>query len=285
MPTILATAALCVASLRPQGAIAAPETETETEVSQPAAAPVSGEETETPEVLRQQAIDHFQAKDYEGAANYFKRAYAIDPNPNYLFNIGRVYEEAGELEESVSYYERFIQEPGADLDSRGLALERLQLLRALIAETTRLSEPEVVEPEPEPEPEPAALPVVEEPEPEPAVKKGRGLRIAGYSILGLGAAALIGGGAFGGIALSQSNELATTDGFDPRHALIASGEKNTKFADGLFITGGVLALTGLTLVLVSLRGRRDAKADVARRRSVAPIVGREHLGVALSGRF
>ncbi|HFE47051.1 MAG TPA: tetratricopeptide repeat protein, partial [Nannocystis exedens] len=147
-PTFLAAAALCVASLRPQIAIAAAP---ETEVSEAAAPTLSeGEEGESAQVLRQQAIDHFQAKDYEGAADYFKRAYAVDPNPNYLFNIGRVYEEAGELEESVSYYERFIQERGVDLESRGLALERLQLLRALIAETTRLSKPEVTEPEPEP---------------------------------------------------------------------------------------------------------------------------------------
>ncbi len=288
IPSLFAALALCTASLRPQEAVAAPVTEE----SEPANAGAPGpdtEESESLEALRQQAIDRFQAKDYEGAVDYFKRAYAVDPNPNYLFNIGRVYEEAGELEESVTYYERFIQERGVDLESRGLALDRLQILRALIAETTRISEPETAEPEPEPEPESElpAPPEVTDPEADKrAPKKGRGLRIAGYTLLGVGAAALIGGGAFGGLALSQSKALGDTDGFDPRHDLIDSGEKNTKFADALFITGGALALTGLALVLGSLRGSRAAKAEaIARRRSVAPLVGHKHVGMALSGRF
>jgi tetratricopeptide (TPR) repeat protein len=251
-----------------------------------AAGDAEGTSPETADSLSAEAVTRFQAKDFEGAVEYFNRAYSLDGNPNYLFNIGRVYEEAAELTKAIEYYERFIKEPGVDLDSRGIALDRLKLLRAIVAETA----PKEPEPAPAVEPEPAPAPAViepePEPEPEPKSKKGRGLRIAGYTLLGIGGAALIGGGAFGGIALSQSGKLDMTDGYDDRQELIRVGQTNATVADALLISGGVLATTGLVLVLASLRGRKAAKADVqARRRSFAPVLGRDTVGVAVGGRF
>ena len=86
------------------------------------------EEKTEAEQLSEQAIEKFQAKDYTGAVALFEQAYSIDPQPNYLFNIGRVYEEAGDLEKAVEYYAKFVKQPGVDLDSRKVANERLKVL-------------------------------------------------------------------------------------------------------------------------------------------------------------
>lgn len=247
------------------------------------AAGTSAPNPTSPDALSDEAIARFKAKDYEGAVDYFERAYAVDPKPNYLFNIGRVYEEAGQLPEAVRFYERFLREPGVDLESREIALQRLRLLRAIIAETTP-KEPPKVEPAPEPatEPERVATPPPE-PAPEGPPPRARKLRIAGYSLMGLGGAGLILGAAFGGIASKQARDLETTDGYDARQELIRVGQNNAKIADIAMISGGALALTGLVLVLVTLKGRSRPASSAAS--SLIPTVGRGELGLALGGRF
>ena len=70
-----------------------------------------------------------------GECALFEQAYAIDPNPNYLFNIGRVYEEKGDIRSAVDHYQRFVKEPGVDIGSRELAVQRLRVLKAILNET------------------------------------------------------------------------------------------------------------------------------------------------------
>ena len=87
-----------------------------------------------PEELSAQAVERFEAKDYDGAVELFEQAYAVDPQPNYLFNIGRVYEEKGDLEKAVEFYQRFVGQSGVDLESRQAATERLKVLREAVAQ-------------------------------------------------------------------------------------------------------------------------------------------------------
>ena len=88
-------------------------------------APAEGD----PEALSAAAVERFEAKDYDAAVALFEQAYAADPQPNYLFNIGRVYEEKGDLENAIVYYQRFVKQSGVDLESRQAATERLKVLR------------------------------------------------------------------------------------------------------------------------------------------------------------
>lgn len=295
-PSLRSIAAVVAASLALAGpAAAAPPTTTTTSATTttaPTTAPAPATPAEDPDALSDQAVARFKAKDYDGAVELFQRAHAVDPKPNYLFNIGRVYEEAGKLAEAAEYYQRFVREPGVDLESRELALGRLRVIREIL---------EATEPRAETKPAPEAKPVpVPEPEPEsPAIPpRTRKIRIAGYVLLGVGAAALAGGGVFGGLALRQSHDLENTAGYDARHGLIDAGQTNAAVADGLFIGGGVLALTGLVMVLSTVRPR--VEADVSARRSgpgpgraltraststLAPALGRGTVGFAWQGRF
>jgi hypothetical protein len=97
--------------------------------------------------LSAQARERFRAKDYDAAVRLFEQAHAVDPNPNYLFNIGRVYEEKRDLRAAVDYYQRFVMEPRVDIGAREQAVQRLRVLKAILNET---------EPEPAPASGPAA---------------------------------------------------------------------------------------------------------------------------------
>lgn len=217
----------------------------------------SDTEAEAPEVaqaaaLSEEAVTRFDAKDYDGAIERFSAAYNLDPNPNYLFNIGRVYEESGNLETAIEYYERFIQQPGVELESRKFASERLKDLREI---TASRKQPETeAAPQPQPEAPQPATPVDVEQKP-----KRQPLELAGYGFLATGLAAGIAGGVFGGLAMNKRNSLATTSGFESRQDAIAAGERNALLADILLVSGGVLVVAGVAMVAVGVRKRKAAK--------------------------
>ncbi|MFY0531027.1 tetratricopeptide repeat protein [Nannocystis pusilla] len=100
--------------------------------------------------LSAQAIERFNARDYDAAVRLFEEAYAIDKVPNYLFNIGRVYEEKGDIRSAVDYYQRFVKEPGVEIEARDLALQRLRVLKGILQETDPGEKPAEAAPAPAP---------------------------------------------------------------------------------------------------------------------------------------
>ncbi|HET6584290.1 MAG TPA: hypothetical protein VFG69_12595, partial [Nannocystaceae bacterium] len=175
-----------------------------------AASTVEPESAETPseaDTLSDEAVQAFKAKDYDTAIEKFQRAYDLDPQPNYKFNIGRVYEEKGgleNLEQAVKFYQEFVQSPGVDLESREAATQRLKVLRPTVEEL-RAQQTAADDSTTEPTP-PATDTAADQP---PVVDEGakarkRKLRIAGYSLIGVGGLGLVIGSVFGGLAIAKS---------------------------------------------------------------------------------
>jgi tetratricopeptide (TPR) repeat protein len=220
------------------------------------------------EQLNAFAIEAFKNKDYDEAVRLFEAAYDMSPEPNYLFNIGRVYEESGNFPKAIEYYDRFVQLPEVDLEPREIALDRLQVLRRVVAEADAKNRKD------------------EQP-PDTPRQDGEGrkqtppLRIAGYVLLGIGGATLIAGAGFGGAAVQRENELDGLTTLEPRNNAIERGKRSAVVADSLFIAGGIIALTGLVLTLASLK----KKGDKGKRASVTPVWGQGTAGLAASGRF
>lgn len=236
--------------------------------------------------INAQAVEAFKNKEYEKAAELFKQAYELKPEPNYLFNIGRVYEQAGNMKSAVEYYGKFLHEPEVDLKSREVALERHRVLTGILDETepgwNKTEEDGPVEDVPPDD-------VTTDPTPDdttpddtpPPPKKPNKLRLAGYSLLGVGGAALIGGAVFAGVASGNRSELDDLDTLPARDDAITRGKRNALVADVLLLSGTVIALTGLTLVLVSLKKKPKASA----RASIAPALGPHGGGASAVIRF
>jgi tetratricopeptide (TPR) repeat protein len=248
LPSALVSITVCVSlALGSSLALAAPaESESPTNTSVDTGAS-EAEKTEA-DSLSDRAIAEFSAKNYAGAIALFEQAYELDPQPNFLFNIGRVHEEAGNLEQAVVYYAKFVKQPGVDLDSRGVALDRLKVLRAIIEET---KEPDAAEPatvEPKPEPNLAPNPVDTQSE-----RKRKTMRVSGFALIGVGAGALIGGAVVGSLAQADRDKAFDRDEADSlaaRQDLLGDAQTKALTADVLFGVGGALLLTGVVLVAV-----------------------------------
>ncbi len=260
------------------------------------AAPTDGEV----DAINAQAIDKFKAKEYDEAAALFERAYDLSPEPNYLFNIGRIFEEKGDLERSVEFYERFVKEPAVPLEARERGLERLRVLRAIIEETAPPEE-QPVEEQPVEEQPVEEQPVEEQVEEQPVEESGNvdplhgdddakagpsKLRIAGYALLGTGAAVLAGGGVVAGLAFQRSNNLEDQHTFEERETTVTQGQNMALTADILFAAGGAVAAAGLVMIIVSLKKKPQLSGPAAASRTrVSPWASRRGGGLAATVRF
>ncbi|MBK8240424.1 MAG: tetratricopeptide repeat protein [Deltaproteobacteria bacterium] len=240
-----------------------------------------------PDALSSAAVEAFRGRQYDEAIALFERAYALDAQPNYLFNIGRVYEEKGDLANAVKYYQRFVQQPGVDLEAREAAVARLKVLKPALEEIERDQRPAT---EPGPATDDPTPPTT--PADAPGKSRKQKLRLAGYSLLGTGGGVLVIGAVFGGLAIGKSNDAKDAAFVDEKLTARHEAKGRAAVADGLIISGAVVAGVGLILVLSTL-GKPRSRSEKAERSAMrprpwaraAPSVGSQHVGVALAGRF
>lgn len=72
----------------------------------------------------------YQAREYRHAAEKFFEAYALDADPNLLYNIAKCYEAVGDTAGAIEKYETFLSKPGGDPIGRGKAQHSLDALKA-----------------------------------------------------------------------------------------------------------------------------------------------------------
>ncbi len=222
--------------------------------------------------LSAQAIERFKAKDYDAAVRLFEQAYAIDPNPNYLFNVGRVYEEKGDIRSAVDHYQRFVKEPGVDIGSRELAVQRLRVLKAILNETEA---PVATPSAPQQGPTPAPAPAGDRGE-KPDPKKT--MRLGGYALIAVGGVSMIVGGLFGGLTLGKKKDLDDSRVISERQSLAHQGQTFAIISDITLFTGAAFLVTGVALAVVARKPR-------AARSAVLPSLGRSHAGLSWTLRF
>ena len=230
--------------------------------------------------LSGQAIERFRAKDYDAAARLFEQAYAIDPNPNYLFNIGRVYEEKRDLRAAVDYYQRFVMEPRVDIGAREQAVQRLRVLKAILNETEApppTTSTAAAAPTTEGQDPGAAQPPVRPADASPDPKQS--MRLGGYALIGVGSVAVVVGGVFGGLTLAKKNDLDDTRIVEERQSLAHQGKTFAAVSDVTLFTGGALLVAGVVLAVLARKPRASARA------ALLPSVGRNHAGLTYSLRF
>lgn len=73
-----------------------------------------------------------EGRPLEGLA-FLKRAHGIEPHPNLLFNIAKAYERAGELDQAIEHYQRYLAHEPPDAAEVRARVQSLQRERAPVA--------------------------------------------------------------------------------------------------------------------------------------------------------
>lgn len=231
--------------------------------------------------LTTEAAEAYSAGDYARAASLFQQAYELRPVSNILYNIARIHEEAGNLDEAISYYDQFIVAPNVEQEARRDAVDRLKTLRE-VKEVQEREEREAAEP-------PSEVVVREEPTqpvqptPQPRDESNAG-RTLGWVFVGAGAASLATSGVFALLAQGSHSDFESATTLEERRSAASAGRTQSVVADSLLITGLVTATIGGVVLLVS-SGDSDRDATVDSSWSINPLLGPGGAGAAFNVRF
>lgn len=88
------------------------------------------------EALSADAIEAYKRGALFRAIVLFEHARAYSGNPNFLFNIARVYEELGALDQALEHYTRFVESPRVSIKDRTKGTRRLRVLRLALEEAS-----------------------------------------------------------------------------------------------------------------------------------------------------
>ena len=208
----------------------------------------------------QRARELYAEERFDEAIQAFESAYALKPEPNILYNIGRIHEKKGEFEEATDYYERFVNEPDIKLAARQDALARIKALREVLAMRKQQREAEeaadaqgsssttdaaVTTTQGE---EPLTTAPVDPPEP---IKRPGIAPTA--TLVGLGVGSLVVGGLFARRTQVAHQQLEQTGDLEESRALRTQGRRDAVIADAGLITGVALIAAGVTLRIIQLR--------------------------------
>lgn len=204
--------------------------------------------TKKVEELSAQAAAAYGEARYADSIELFKQAYALQPVPNLLFNIAKVYEKMEDWDRAEDYYREFIKSPDADARAREVALERIDAIK----EIKRLAAEAAKEPVEEPVKQP-----VEQPPPTVAKKKAN---VAPWIVLGSGVVLAGTGAVFGVMASGTQSDFEAAPTPEEKQELRSTGKTQALVADVLYGAGAVAGLVGIVMLLTSGSSDQPAQA-------------------------
>jgi tetratricopeptide (TPR) repeat protein len=216
---------------------------------------------------------------YDKALQAFKESYELSRKPELLYNIAKCHESLGHLEEAIAHYRRYLSETGKEDATIGARIRNLEAR----LEKQKAPPP----PATQPATQPAAVTSPEKPKPaEPAPPPEQGTSwktIAGWSLVGLGVAALGAGIAMGAVSGAKATEVedayraGNLDWADLKDVEASGQGLEVGMIVGVCV-GAAAAVGGAALLLLSRGGGE-------RRASVSPLLGRDVVGLTGSVSF
>lgn len=195
-------------------------------------------------------------EDFVGAAHHFKRAYELDPDPVYLFNIAQAYRLGKKCKESSEYYNRFLVEAPQAPNEAAVRSYIVEVDACAQAQAIPTVAPAPIEP-------PSPPPITDEP---PRSKK----RLAGYIVGGTGVV-VTGLGFYFMTRVSalesDANELCPVDceawntaKAEERRRIDNDAHLREKLMVGSWIVGGAAIAAGVYLIVT---GREQTEPSLA----------------------
>lgn len=249
---ILATALVAAVLLPPPAVLAAS-----------ASSRAAADAAEVQRLTREAHVLYKEGK-FLDAAQTLLKAYELKPVPELLFNVARSYDEGGNSEEALRWYQRYLDTEGAKPDLLARAARSLERLRADVEKKREEARQIELENERNKREAAEAEAARKREAPPAAVAKespARGSSPWPWVAGGVGAAGLLAGVGFGLAASSAADQLGASDQLATKQALADSAGTRALLADvgyGVAVVG-----TGLAIWLFLADGEAPATTPSA----------------------
>ena len=232
-----------------------------------------------------QAFDAYSRKDFARAVALYRQAYDAAPSADILYNIARIYDSGlRDRPLAITYFRRYVSDPGATAERIQVANERLTQLRQAETASEDAAAAEASEESTRISMAPQQAHVDEGP-----TDRATRLRRAGIATGVAGLASLAAGAGFGVAAKSDSdlakkycdgNACTSQRGIDA----VNSGEMKATISTAALIGGGLLVGTGVTLFVVGVK-RGAAPTESHARIQLSPLASTSRVGAIISGKW
>jgi hypothetical protein len=186
----------------------------------------------------------FEEKRYMESVEQLRRLYACDPNPAYLSNIARAYEEAGERKQAVAAWREY-QLATPDEHEKKVTQGRISSLLKVLADMDRLEREKAAAEEAKRRAEASA-------QPDSAPAEGRHVSTAAWVITGAGALGLATGTVLGVMALSKKSSAEKEPDVVRAESIFGDGKNFAHAANWAFAIGAGATAVGLGWIGVDL---------------------------------
>jgi tetratricopeptide (TPR) repeat protein len=192
------------------------------------------------EALYGEGARHYTLREYAEAIEAFKHAYALVPEPTFLFDIAQAYRLLGDCDNAAGFYRNYIHAK-PDADDRPKAEKLAAEEDACAADQRQQRDAE------------RARQAATTPPPVASGPQYRGLRLAGILTAGVGAAFAGAGVYFSIDAADKAHQLETACMTSCKAVDVASidsqGKSSETTAAVLYVTGGIALAAGAGMIV------------------------------------
>ena len=234
----------------------------------------------------------FDLGQYEVAIAEYEAAYKAFNEPTLLYNLGQAHRLARHLTQALHFYRVFLvkvpdasnrAEVEAKIKALEAALELEQKTRHMPPETAKPPPPEPTRPTTPTTPSPPSEPASTRPSPPPPSEKapeavplaavsarpadpGRGLKIGGGVLAGVGLGIVVGGVVTGVLSKNAADSISNANAkhlpYDPGQ--YASYKTNLAMTGALLAVGGVAVVTGIVVAVIGVKRSKSDKGSALR---------------------
>jgi tetratricopeptide (TPR) repeat protein len=237
--------------------------------------------------LNERGSSLYAEGDYRRAVELFLQAYAIDGDPNLLFNIAACYEGLGDRDGALEKYRAFLADPNADPEGRPRAEGAIA---RLLAHESAQPPHATLEPLVAPVAPPASAPPAAAPGPPAGPKSGGIPQWLPWAVLGGGAALSVVGITIYALGAADHREVTEASGYDDPNAVVRSSREHAEAlvesGDTKKVVGATTAAVGGAIVIGSVLWRvLDSSTERADEPSVGVALSPSAASFAWSGHF
>lgn len=249
--TCVALFAVTVGVAAPTAAIAAPHSS----APPPKEAP-SPDKARAAELFQKSAGAYLKG-DFAKAIVLLDEAYALDPQPVLVYNLARAHEGLGHLDESISLYEKYLEQDPTSAD-RGAIEQRLATLKKQRDEKAALAKEKVAVEKERQQVEKERQQVEAEEKPKPR-------SVGPYIVGGVGVATVVTGVIFGALAKGKESDAQAEPVQTTAIDLRDSGKGLATASNITLVIGGALVAAGVVWwILDTPRAKKRGDAGTVR---------------------